>query len=77
MPVVQIQMVAGRTPEQKRALIQEVTDAVVRAIEAPRQSVRVILIEVPPEHFAVGGVSKAEQNAARSPGLQGDPSTGM
>lgn len=61
MPIVQIQKVEGRTPEKKLALIREVTDAVIRAIDAPRQTVRVIILEVPPENFGVGGVTKAEQ----------------
>lgn len=59
MPIVQVQMIAGRTPEQKRRLIAEVTDAVVRAVDANRETVRVILTEVEAEHWGVGGVPKS------------------
>jgi 4-oxalocrotonate tautomerase len=60
MPIVQIQLVAGRSPQQKRALLEQVTDAVVSAIDSPRESVRVIITEVAPSDWAVGGVPKDE-----------------
>lgn len=65
MPIVNIQMLPGRSAEQKRAMLKEVTDAIVRTIGAPPQNVRVVLTEVAPEHWAVGGVSKAEELAAK------------
>lgn len=58
MPIVDITLLEGRSPEKKLALIRKVTDAIVESIDAPRDSVRVILREVPPEHFAAGGVPK-------------------
>lgn len=61
MPLVEITMIEGRTPEQKRALLAEVTDAVERAIAAPREAIRVAIRELPPEHWAIGGVSTAER----------------
>jgi 4-oxalocrotonate tautomerase len=60
MPIIDVTIIEGRTPEKKEALIRELTDAAVRAINAPFQSVRVIIREVPPEHFGVAGTSKAE-----------------
>ncbi|SIS97287.1 4-oxalocrotonate tautomerase [Alicyclobacillus vulcanalis] len=68
MPLVQVTMVEGRSPEQKRALIEKVTDAVVDTLGAKRETVRVILYEVPKSHWGVGGVSKADQDSG-----QGDP----
>lgn len=58
MPIVEITLVEGRSQEQKRSLVKEVTNAVVSAVSAPVESVRVIIREIPPEHFAVGGVPK-------------------
>jgi len=58
MPIIDITILEGRTHEQKSALITEVTDAAVRALGAPPQTVRVIIREVEPPHFAVGGVPK-------------------
>ena len=58
MPIIDITILEGRTHEQKSALITEVTDAAVRTLGAPPQSVRVIIREIQPSHFAVAGVPK-------------------
>jgi 4-oxalocrotonate tautomerase len=64
MPVVRIELLQGRTPAKKDELIMRVTDAVVTTLGVNRNQVRVILFEVPPEHWAVGGQTKAAQKAA-------------
>lgn len=58
MPIVRIDLVQGRRPDQLEALIAGVTDAVVGALDAPPASVRVLLNEVPATHWGVGGVPK-------------------
>lgn len=65
MPLLQVTLIEGRAPAQKRALIAELTDATVRAIGAPRGSVRVILTEVPAAHWGVGGEPKGDPAAGR------------
>lgn len=55
MPLVQVSLIEGRTAHQKEELIVELTDAVVRALGARRESVRVLLYEVPAEHWGAGG----------------------
>ncbi len=57
MPIVQVNMLEGRSDEQKEALIHEITEAMVRAIGAPRESVRVMIHELPKQHFGIGGSS--------------------
>lgn len=57
MPVVQVNMLEGRSDAQKEALIVEITEAMHRAIDAPRESVRVIINEMPKQHFGIGGRS--------------------
>ncbi len=64
MPVVEITLTEGRSPEQLRALVSAATQAVVTSIDAPVESVRVILREVPATHFAAGDVTIAERRAA-------------
>jgi 4-oxalocrotonate tautomerase len=64
MPVIRIELLQGRTPERKYELITRVTDAVVTTLGVDLEQVRVILFEVPPEHWAVGGQTKATQKAA-------------
>ena len=60
MPLVQVTILEGRDAETKRALLHELTEAVVRATGSPRASVRVLLHELPAAHWAVGGVPKEE-----------------
>ncbi|MCY1271423.1 2-hydroxymuconate tautomerase [compost metagenome] len=58
MPIITINLVEGRSDEQKEQLIHEVTEACHRALNAPRDSVRIILNDMPKQHYGVGGVSK-------------------
>jgi 4-oxalocrotonate tautomerase len=60
MPICQIHLLEGRTVEQKRSLIAGITQAVVDSLGAKPESVRVILTEMPKEHFGVGGKSQGE-----------------
>jgi 4-oxalocrotonate tautomerase len=57
MPIAQINILEGRTDEQKEALIREVSEAIVRSLDAPIESVRVIINEMPKQHFGIGGRS--------------------
>lgn len=64
MPLIQVSLLEGRSPEAKRRLLAELTDAAERALGAPRASVRVILTEVPAAHWAVAGIPKDEEGTA-------------
>jgi 4-oxalocrotonate tautomerase len=64
MPFLQIQLLTGRSPERKRALIERVTAAVVEALEVRPDQVRIILTEVPPEHWGVAGETMADRATA-------------
>ncbi|MCR4160643.1 2-hydroxymuconate tautomerase family protein [Kerstersia gyiorum] len=55
MPIIQVSLIHGRSEDQKAALIQALTDAAENSIGAPRDSVRVILLEVPNTDFGMGG----------------------
>jgi 4-oxalocrotonate tautomerase len=66
MPIVRIDLVAGREPERMADLIRRVTGAVVAALEVRPEQVRVLLNEVPPEYWAVGGTTMAERSARAS-----------
>jgi len=61
MPFVQVSLAAGRTPEQIRTLITEISEAVVRGVGAPLANVRVVVTEVPETHWAAGDVTLAER----------------
>lgn len=64
MPLVQISIAEGRSPEQLRSLMAEVHDAIVRAVDAPPASVRVLVNEVPGNHWLSGGATLAEKAAS-------------
>ena len=57
MPFAQIYLIEGRTEEQKRALIEKVTQAIVEAVNAPKENVRVWLHDVPKETWGIADVS--------------------
>ncbi|GAA0667494.1 hypothetical protein GCM10009535_54190 [Streptomyces thermocarboxydovorans] len=63
MPLVEVTMVEGRTPEQLRSLIHALHEAVVHAVAAPPENVRVVVREVPPTHWAAGDVTISERLA--------------
>jgi len=55
MPYVTVKMLEGRTDEQKKALVEKVTEAVVETTGASREKVVVFIEEMPKSHYAVGG----------------------
>ena len=57
MPIATINIVEGRSDEQKEKLIEKVTFAIHEAIDAPIANVRVILNEMPKHHFGIAGQS--------------------
>jgi 4-oxalocrotonate tautomerase len=61
VPLVEVTLAQGRTPEQIRSLIHELHEAVIRAVAAPPENVRVIVREVPATHWAAGDVTIAER----------------
>ena len=65
MPIVEVTLVNGRSPEELRAMISAVTTAVFETVAAPVESIRVIIREVPTTHFAAGDVTIAERRASQ------------
>lgn len=55
MPFANVFIIEGRTEDQKRAVIEKVTDALVEALGAPRENVRVWIQEVPAVQWGIGG----------------------
>jgi len=60
MPIIEVNMLEGRSVTQKRAMIAAITDGVVATLGVKPDSVRVLIREMSAEHFAVAGVTKAE-----------------
>lgn len=68
MPLVQISMLPGRSSEQKRALIAEVTEVVARTCKVVPEQVEILITEIPAEHWGSAGISLAESNTRKKEG---------
>ena len=55
MPLVNVHMATGRTPDQKRALMEAITEAMVAHVGARREAVRVWIDEFTAGDFMAGG----------------------
>jgi 4-oxalocrotonate tautomerase family enzyme len=55
MVVVQVEWLAGRTPEQKEELVAGITDILGRVGGAQRENVHVVLHDVPPSNWGRAG----------------------
>lgn len=66
MPIIEISLAEGRSPEQLRELLASVHHGAQTALDAPPESIRVILREVNPEHWLSGTQTLAEKAQPRS-----------
>lgn len=55
MPILRLEMHPGRTLEQKRAFVLEVTRVAVETLACPPESVDIVISEVPRENWAKAG----------------------
>jgi len=55
MPFIQVTMLEGRTVEQKHDLMRRLTDAAAAALGGDPGRIRVALVEVSPDDWAIGG----------------------
>jgi 4-oxalocrotonate tautomerase len=69
MPFIQVHLAAGRSEEQKRALLLAISDAVQSSIGAPLESIRVWISEFGREEFVVAGriAADGDHQARRDP----------
>lgn len=61
MPYVTVKMLPGRTDDQKRSLVEKVTDAVSETTGAPKEAVVVFIEEMQKEHYGVAGVRASDK----------------
>lgn len=65
MPTVRVQLLSGRTADQKRACGAAITDALVTHCGARADAVYVVFEEVEPEDWIVGRDSVADRHARK------------
>ncbi|WP_163655094.1 2-hydroxymuconate tautomerase [Listeria sp. PSOL-1] len=61
MPFVTVQFIEGRSDEQKRALVSEVTEVVSKNLNAPKEQIHVILEEMKKTDYGVAGIRKSDE----------------
>jgi 4-oxalocrotonate tautomerase len=66
MPFITVQLIEGRSVEQKHALIKEISEAAIRVLDADPDDVWIVINEVTAEDWGVGGVPVAVSRAKKS-----------
>lgn len=57
MPIATINIIEGRDDAKKEKLIEMMTDAIEQSLDAPRDTIRVIINEMPKQHYGIAGKS--------------------
>ncbi|MDD5497523.1 MAG: 4-oxalocrotonate tautomerase [Atribacterota bacterium] len=60
MPILQIEILKGRTVEQKRKMVKKVTEAITETLNCPEEAVSIIIREMEWENYARAGILKAD-----------------
>ncbi|MBO0427688.1 4-oxalocrotonate tautomerase [Vagococcus fluvialis] len=60
MPIVHIELLEGRTQEQKNEMVKEVTEAIVKTTGANRDAVHIVINDMEKGNYAVGGKTKLQ-----------------
>jgi 4-oxalocrotonate tautomerase len=55
MPIVTIKIYEGRTVEQKRGMVKDVTAAISKNIGCPASAVHIDIVDLKKENFSIGG----------------------
>jgi 4-oxalocrotonate tautomerase len=55
MPLVTIKIIEGRNIEQKRGMVKDVTEAIVKNIGCPSDAVHIDIVEMKQENVGQGG----------------------
>ncbi|BAU28280.1 4-oxalocrotonate tautomerase [Aneurinibacillus soli] len=60
MPLIQINIVEGRSDEMKRQLMKNVTEVVSETLGSPKEAIRILINEMPKNHWGIGGVPMSD-----------------
>jgi 4-oxalocrotonate tautomerase len=66
MPLVHIDMMEGRSPEQIERMVAAVSEALAESLPAPIDTVRVVVNEMEPHQYGIGGVPFTEVKRRRA-----------
>lgn len=60
MPLVHIDLIEGRSEEQLKKLVKDITEVISRDIQAPEDHVHIVLNELPTNRLADGGKLRSD-----------------
>lgn len=61
MPLVHVELLEGRSKEQLKSLVQDITAAITKNTGAPAEHIHIVLNEMAHDHYAVGGVLHSDE----------------
>ena len=61
MPTVHIDLLEGRSLDQKRALVKKVTEAICETAACPPEAVKIILNEMKFDNYAEAGILRSDK----------------
>ncbi len=64
MPMIRVELIEGRTTEQKRNLAKALTDSFIETCGGKPESVQVVIQEVSADDWATAGVLMSDRIAA-------------
>ncbi len=56
MPIINVQILEGRPKEKIEEVIHNITNTVSETLDAPKESIRVIVTEIPKSNWGIAGV---------------------
>jgi len=62
MPVVNVNIMEGRPKEKIESVIANITETITKTLEVPKETVRVIVTEIPKSHWGIAGESVEKRN---------------
>ncbi|KKI62796.1 2-hydroxymuconate tautomerase [Staphylococcus cohnii] len=61
MPIVNVKLLEGRSDEQLKNLVTEVTNAVEKTTGANKNAIQVVIEEMKASYYGVAGIRKSDQ----------------
>jgi 4-oxalocrotonate tautomerase len=55
MPLVTVKILEGRTLEQKRGMVKDVTDAIAKNLGCPTSAIHIDIMEMKTDNYAADG----------------------
>ncbi|RAS83652.1 4-oxalocrotonate tautomerase [Priestia endophytica] len=62
MPIVNIQIMQGRSIDKVKSVVARVTDVISEELNSPKENIRVLVTEVPNTHWGIAGVTVADRD---------------